>query len=377
MDSFVSAFPWDLLEGGPEAALDRLGGEVGVSGISVWVGVPPVHAVCLHGQGAGISKSDGGLFFLPSDDAYRGTRLRPILGHFSKSRCPLRAIQNSCRERGLAVRAVVSAARTGLIARRHEEFACKNVFGQPSLSTICLQNPDVQHYLIGLVGDMASNAEVRSVVLRDWWIGWAEAFDGSLTSARELGEIEKQLLGICFCESCFQKAEAEAAEPDTAHRHAKSLLNRLLMAAEPPTMSWKSIAAEYPALSAYCDVQRRSLAVLFQRIADGAGCQVLVDAEVPLSTMAVFEGREYSEALVRHVLSREVLSVLGKTRTNAGQNLHFPANYVISQGSDLVSQISHVATMGVASIELDNYSMLPESTLTILKQAIRFARRQA
>lgn len=377
MDAFVSAFPWDLLDGGPEAALDRLGGEVGVSGISIWVGVPPVHTVCLHGEGPGISKSDGGLFFLPSDDAYRGTRLRPILGHFSKSRCPLRVIQNSCRERGLAVRAVVSAARTGLITRRHEELACKNVFGQPSHSTICLQNPDVQHYLIGLVGDMASNAEVRSMVLRDWWIGWAEAFDGSLTSARTLSETEKQLLGICFCESCFQKGENEGADPAAAHRHAKTLLDRSLSFAESPNVTWKSVMAEFPALSAYCDVQRRSLAGLFQRIADGSGCQVLVDAEVSLSTTAAFEGREFSEAVVRPVLSREELFVLGNPTTNAVRHLRFPANYVILQGSDLVSQISQVAATGVSSIEIESYSMLPESTLTILKQAIRFARRQA
>ena len=38
--AFMAVYPWDLADEGLEGVLDRLRGEVGLTGLSLWVGAP-------------------------------------------------------------------------------------------------------------------------------------------------------------------------------------------------------------------------------------------------------------------------------------------------------------------------------------------------
>jgi len=46
-----------------------------------------------------------------------------------------------------------------------------------------------------------------------------------------------------------------------------------------------------------------------------------------------------------------------------------------ARGSGLVSTLSEAVRLGLTTVEIDNYGLLPESALVLIKQAIRFARR--
>jgi hypothetical protein len=52
--------------------------------------------------------------------------------------------------------------------------------------------------------------------------------------------------------------------------------------------------------------------------------------------------------------------------------VHNPRN---SGGPDLVSALARAAEVGFAAAEIDGFDRLPDSWLTTVKQAVRFARR--
>ena len=129
LKAFLTAYPWDLIDEGVDAVLDRLHGEVGISGVSVWVASPPVVQLRVRDVGPRVVRSRGGLFFHPDEQPYAATRCKPIVSGWVKGRHPLTRIAEACAERAMDLRVIVSAAMTGRLAQRHAEMACKNVFG--------------------------------------------------------------------------------------------------------------------------------------------------------------------------------------------------------------------------------------------------------
>jgi len=200
----LTAYPWDLIDEREEAVLDRLRGEIGVTGLSLWVASPPVRQLRVRDVEPRIFSTRGGLFFRPSDEPYTGTRCKPLASGWHKGSDPLARIADACADRSLDLRAVVSATATGRVAQRHPEMACKNVFGAVSDTGLCLANPDVQSYLCGLVTDLSGRYQLTGVSIADFALAWPEAWNQDLRCGVPLDDMARSLLGICFCESCHQ-----------------------------------------------------------------------------------------------------------------------------------------------------------------------------
>ena len=273
---FLTAYPWDLLDGDLGATLDRLHGEVGVTGVSVWVGLPPITHLRMRDVEPRVFRTRGGLFFHPDEQHYVATRCKPIVSSWHKTRNPLATIAESCLERALELRVILSAAATGRIAQRHPEMACKSAFGGESHLSVCLANPDVQTYLCGVVTDLSSNYEIKELTIADFALAWAEASAPELRVAAPPGETERSLLSTCFCESCHQRAAGAGVDVAAARRTVRTLLQSTFESGTTEDQRLDTVLPDNTPLAEYGNWRAEELAslgrsagVLLAGIADG------------------------------------------------------------------------------------------------------------
>jgi hypothetical protein len=377
--ALMTAYPWDLIDEGPRAVLDRLHGEVGITGLSLWVAAPPITQFRVRSVVPRVFRTRGGLFFHPSEEPYAGTRCKPVMSGSYKGRDPLARILESSAEYELELRALVSAARTGRLAQRHPEMACKNVFGIPSHHGVCLMNPDVQSYLCALVADLSTRYDLAGVTLADFSSTWDEAFGPDLQVAVPLDDTDRFLLGICFCESCHQKARAAGVDASAAARTVRVLLEERLMGEQPVDAAPAALLAAHEPLGAYFHWRTSELADLLRQAKEACRCELLLNRRLADSGSEQLEPLDLSipDAVVFRLGSPEQLPpamIPDVIRSELALSESWATG---PHDAALVSTLTEASRRGFAGVEMYNYGLMTDSALTLIKQAIRFARRTA
>ncbi len=375
--AFLSAYPWDLIDEGVGAVLDRLYGEVGATGVSLWVAPPPLVQLRVRDVQPRVFRTRGGLFFHPDERHYCGTRCKPIVSGWVKTRNPLTRIAEACTESGMELRVIVSAAMTGRLAQRHSEMSCKNAFAAESQVSLCLANPDVQAYLCGLVTDLSSNYSLSGVTVTDFVIAWAEVYAGGLRAGMPLGEVEASLLSTCFCESCHQRATAAGVDVAMAQRSVQVILQRSMHAGVATDRRLDAIVADNEPLAAYYRWRTGELSSLLARLAKACRCELLLDRTLDGPAGEQHAGLDLSvpAAVIYRLHHPEELASAFCPAARRSE-FRLPEVFVIgSHAPDLVRTLSQAVELGFAGVVIDNYGLLPDSALTPIKQAIRFAKR--
>ncbi|MDO8630347.1 MAG: hypothetical protein Q7R41_07625, partial [Phycisphaerales bacterium] len=221
---FVSAYPWNLMERGLDKLLDRLRGEVGVTGLSVWAATPPLKQFRVRDVQPRLFCTDGGVFFQPSDRHGSGTGCRPLVSTWTRGGNPLATIAEQCARSDVRLRAILPAATTGQLALRYPEFACRNAFDDESGSAICLGNPDVQEYIVSLATDITCNYPVQELVLADFSVSWREAFSREMLLTAPLGDAERGVLSTCFCGACMRASEDAGVDVREARARVRAII---------------------------------------------------------------------------------------------------------------------------------------------------------
>lgn len=373
----VTAYPWDLIDEDPAKVLDRLHGEVGLSGVSVWAASPPVLQLRARDVSPRVFRTRGGLFFHPDERHYADTRCKPILSGWLKGRHHFKRIEQCCAERGMELCAIVSAGMTGRIAQRHPEMACKNAFDDASHAALCLANPDVQAYLCGLVADLSSSFQLAGLEVADFRIAWAEAFRDGLRSAVPPSDTFSALLSTCFCESCYQRASAVGVDVAMARRAVQTVLQGSFDIGVAVDGRIDVLLADNEPLAEYYHWRTRELESLLVRLADACRCDLLLSRRISGA-----EGHRHAEldlsapagVVTRIDQSDQLTSALssGARRNEVRLSERLAAE---RDGQELVTILARAAQLGFAGVQIDNYGLLPEGALTHIKQAIRFARR--
>jgi hypothetical protein len=377
--SLLTIYPWDLIDEGVEVVLDRLHGEVGITGLSLWVAAPPITQLRVHDVEPRVFRTRGGLFFQPSDEHYSGTRCKPILSGWLKGRNPLAKAAEDCAERAIELRAIISASATGRIAQRHPEMACKNVYGAESHSSVCPANPDVQAYLCGLAADLSSSYSLAALTVADFRLAWQEAWEADLRMAASLGNVERLLLGTCFCESCHQKAAVAGVDVPSVGRSVKLVLERCLEGSAGPRQDLGALLADNEPLAAYFRWRTDELSTLLRRMKAACRCELLLARTLKAPEREQLEG--FDLGIPDGVVTRlEAPNQIESVSTSGGRRseLWLPASFAVGPHvAELVGLLDQAVKLGFSAAEIDNYGVLPESALTPVKQTIRFARRSA
>lgn len=374
---FLVAYPWDLPAEDVGSVLDQLRGEVGVTGISLWSGVPPTIQLRAGARYPRVFRTRGGVFFQPAQRHYTQTRCQPIVSSWVTMGNPLAPIAKACAGRGLTLRVIVSAAATGLMAERYPEFACRNAFGDESRARLCPANAEVQTYLRGLTLDLSTSVGVTALTLVDFDIRWSDADD--LHAGILLGPLQRSLLAVCFCESCAQRSQNAGIDVESARRAVEQTVNLAFEQGPGEGTQLEVFFAEHESLAEHRHRQFEELTTLLRKLKETCRCDLLLKRTANDSGLDVANELDYSipSTVITRVDDTARLPIVTPLRARRNELQLAATSAVGPAASRLVGILPDAAKAGFIAVEIDHYGLLSESALTTLKQAIRFARRSA
>lgn len=354
------AYPTDLPHEGHGTILDRMQGELGLSGLAAWALSPPRLEPRPGETEPRIWSTRGGMFFQPDQACYESTRCKPMVADVAKGKNPLRWVSEACAARQWPLRVLVSAGAGGGMAHRHPEAACRNALGAASEVNVCLTNPDVQAFLVGTLTDLARHYAVAEMVITDFESVWGEAESAAPSSATI-----RHLLSHCFCPSCRQRAESDGFDLGSVRAQVARRVGELLDSWEEPAPSERALPR------AYLEWRVKSRAELWTRLARSVETPLMLDrGRHGDADAGVGEG---CPAIVHMTSGESPASIKGHPMALTEAVLD--AGLLGGDESGIVSLVSRAAEAGLRGVLVDHWGRLPERAVAALKGAVRFARR--
>lgn len=380
-DVHLLCYPWDVSESRADAVLDRVRGEIGATGLTVVAATRPVCQLrrC-PGASPRIFRSSGGLLFQPDKTRYDSTRCKPVTADWLKSRHPLQHLADACRKRDLPLRALIDTRRIGRMAERNPLFAMKSATGDPSPGCLCLTNSDVVEFFVAAIADLRSNYGVSRVELCDLDQPFrTDLLDGS-ESGHCLGTAGRELLAVCFCESCVQAARRNNVDVDAARHSAHQRLTTAIESGRRLEGSLADLLADDSALSAYVDDRRAAHDEVVQLLCKQAPADIALHvpghAESTAYLPSVAAGCSTVILDFDEIPSRlhDSFQLPSGVKLEARIPVHGPA---ATDPATLVMTLPRLVDAGLAGVTLDHFGAMSDAEMTAARQAVRFARRSA
>ncbi|MGQ9651853.1 MAG: hypothetical protein ACUVXJ_17250 [Phycisphaerae bacterium] len=384
----IWAYPWDLVDEGIDQALDRLKGEAAVTGVSLAVTYHSIEQLRPHPEvNPRTFRSPGGAQFQPVSEFYAATRLRPVVAPWLKKSNPLAAISQCCEKRGLKLRAWIVCCHGSATVARYPTFAMKDVFGDSSVNWLCPVNPDVREYLRALVKDLTTHYLFDTIELE------RPSFPEKLHSHAHhktgvvLGPVGEFLYNLCFCESCRQAAKRDGVNVEAAALAATEGLAAILSDSDSEASSRESFLSENPDLATFVDWRCGQVTSLVAMLKQTAECRVVVH-RVGNRYMTATDWRAVAgvcDGLLApcsfsgdDAMKTLVQEVCGDTSNLAGVELSFNAcSPQCPSAEAFVSAVAGAAKLGVRSVNIYNYGLLPLQRMEWIRRASRYAQREA
>ncbi|RIK66020.1 MAG: hypothetical protein DCC65_11310 [Planctomycetota bacterium] len=378
-----AAFPWDLTDEGPDAALARLAGELGVDGVTVAVVHPGIHE--LRGRPLGgrwAFRCGAAAHFQPDAPRYAAARIRPITAAWMKSRNPLEHIARIAERERLRLRVSIDPCRGRELVERFSHAACMDLFGEASDTRLCPSNPEVRAYIAALAEDLVSNYPVEAVELAGADFGDPSQARSLADSGVDLPPADRVLFSWCFCAACRQRAADSGVSAEAA---AAVLQDRLAAAARLEMRdhaTFADVIAGCPELAAYQRVRAESVTSLVRS----------VKAKCPYRVVYLLDG-DLTASGVDPVALADACDALNtsfdaghrSTELSAGHGAVLRKSVEVRltcrpplapDGPALVARTHEASQAGFDSITFENYGLTPEPCLDWVRQAVRYARRE-
>jgi hypothetical protein len=389
----IWCYLWDLEAEGIDRALDVIQGELGATGLSVAAVYHSVDELRPHdGVSPRWFRSAGGLHFQPDAARYRGTRARPAVAEWLKTRNPLERLSAACEKRGLALRAWVVCCHSSAMAARNPALATKDVFGASSETWLCPLNPDVQEYLRAVVEDLTHTYRVAAVELE------ACGFPGGYHTHKHEkigfapGPVGRLLLALCVCESCRQLAARDGIDVAAVERSATVDLEEILRnGAEPDRREPGGGVGKYltkrKPLEAFITWRSGRVAALVGqlRTACSGGLMALRSGEPLMTGAGPRQVAAQCDGLIAQAYRADE-DALERIAKQTAEETGSPGRVILGldacpgfakDAASLVRNVGRAAALGVAGVNFYNYGMIPPARLDWVKQAIRYGRREA
>ncbi|UCD28558.1 MAG: hypothetical protein JSV03_15990 [Planctomycetota bacterium] len=380
---------WDLVDEGIDKVLDRLQGEAGITGISVATFYHSVDQLRPH---AGVLPkrflSPGGAQFQPQADRYTGTRIKPAAASWLKKSNPLAKVAEACEKRKLALRGWTVCCHSSLMVSKYSNGAVKNVFGDIDPTWLCPINPDVREYLRAMVEDLSGNYPFETIELERPTFQERPHSHAHYKVGIELGEVGHWLSDLCFCESCRQAAVDDGIDAGAAAKAAGAALEKIFAGGDPLEQSIEEFMGDVPVLSDYVDWRCAKVASLVETIKQSCKCRIVVHraggrfvAAADFKTIGPYCDatlsncpHPYTDQTIDETVNEALKDTGEISHVELGFNAFSP---FCPDSATLVRSVSHVAKLGVPSVNIYNYGLIPLSRMEWIRRATRYAGREA
>lgn len=199
-DLTMFAFPADMVDEGPEAALDRIAG-AGMNGISLAALYHDGRDLLPHNPRRRIKFQEDGAAFFGFDDGKFGA-VHPIR---STGGTPFDTVRDAARKRGLSTTAWTVFLHNTSLGRRNPDAVTRNVYGDPQLTSLCPANPAAIAYSVAVAAALADNGVDAVNAEGLHYLPLEHGYHHERYFLR-VGPIDRLLLGICFCSHCCDRA---------------------------------------------------------------------------------------------------------------------------------------------------------------------------
>lgn len=292
----ASLYAWDIADEGIEHILDVLTTRAGVNSVYL-VGLMHNEKRPLHARH--YPHNPKRKHYIPEDsraywkpDMARYKRIKPMTSgrDFLKDRDWLQELIAAARKRKLKTGCEIShtIVDTEYARRELKDVLQRNVFGDPvgpfereqgRTALPCLNNPDVQDYVVALFSDLAVNYDIDFVqtCLVLFGPGFVAA-EGAPLANRAWQRLLGVAYGGCFCDSCKAKAEAEGLDWGATVRetqHLAKVAGKIGLDAEheralldEADFSEAELLVENEAFAAWLHFRKRSVTEMFKKVRD-------------------------------------------------------------------------------------------------------------
>lgn len=378
-------FPWDLDLEGYDESLARLAGDIGVDAVRVAAVHGGLHQ--LRPRAPEIVRAftcSATAHFQPDARRYADSRIRPIPAAWMKSRNPLEKIGEAAQKHRLVLRAAVTCCDAAAIVERHAHVACIDFFGRPNGSRICPSHPDVRAYLAALTDDLAANYPVSALEFDAADFGPSFAHRWFDQSFAEPADPRRVLFSWCFCAACVQRAADGGVDAADVRSAMNTLFQQWTRLKSPAKLTLSELLDENPVLAAYQAARIETVTSLIRLLRGRSKVPLNLELTSYGECAAAIPSRlaEHCDGFFAPLTSTGdepwfadlVETVGGPGRCDVGFCCYPPWT---KSGPALVTAVHRASQIGYKSVTFQNYGCAPEPCLDWVRQAIRYARREA
>jgi|GEM_PF-3896805 len=226
---FVEAYPWDVVSRSGQQRLERLRGEVGMTGVAICASMPPFVEMRRLGNRVDVLRSAGGLLYHPQEGAFSSLRCQPIAASIAEGLKAMPRALDVCDQLGLDVRFVASVLRCGGMARRYGELVAVNALGAKSQDCLCASHDDVRAYARNLAGSFRRLRKDSQIVVSDMVSGCDDVLCAPRNCDVTSLDLTRQgLLTWCFCDACVETARGEGVDVDRVQRTVQQTIGNAI-----------------------------------------------------------------------------------------------------------------------------------------------------
>ncbi|WP_396613829.1 hypothetical protein ACH9L7_18305 (plasmid) [Haloferax sp. S1W] len=377
MEFAIWAYPWDLLEEGPDRVATQLS-NLGIDELNLATNYHSVQAFSPHNPERRTFFARASSYFQPGSEF---GRLEPVPyeGMTGDWVDEIAAQLSDVRLNSWTV-----GCHNSRLGMRNPDVTLTTAHGDDLVFGLCPSNPDVQDYLTALVRDMAARDHFDRIELEtfDYFYGTGFGWHHQKIHA-QLGTLGEFLLGLCFCDHCRSTASDAGIDVEQARKTVADTFDSIVAGTVPADLSPELWLREHDTVADYVDIREETLADLYAELSSASGSTPLgyyVGAPEP--------GREWMvgadlERLSEHVdyyclpayeSSREAVMNAYRTVDALAPDvpLHvglLPGHPAIHDEATLVEIIDALRAEGVPRVSFYNYGLLPERSLDWIRAA--------
>lgn len=382
----IWAYPWDVLDVGPDSVSRELRERAGLNGINI---AAAYHAGRFFQPRSPHRKTflpeDGTVYFQPDPKLWADRRLTPQVAAIVAEGDVLRGLTVGRERSGLSVACWTVCLHNMRLGLRHPDACTRNAFGEPSLFNLCPSHPDVRAYATTLLRDLSIGyrpdiLQLETPGFMPYAHGYHHEKDGVGLSAED-----DFLLSLCFCDSCAEAARRAgvdaAAARSTVRRWIAEASERAVPAPRWPDFPARGPAtfADHPEVEAYVRWRFAPVTSLVADLRDATHPEVRIDVidDGWRGGSDLDSLKRSCDGVVFCAYDRTVEAVAADTaalhavlgtgvKLGVGMRLFHPE---MASADDVVARSSAAWRAGATELDYYNYGLIPAARLDWIRAA--------
>ena len=230
MHAAMYVYPWDLAEEGVETVAGRLR-HASLDTITVAASYHAGKFLRPHApQRKVYFPEDGTVYFRPRMERYG--HIKPRVNTMVAEFDALRMLEREAP--GLRRIAWTVGLHNTPLGMQHPEMVARTVFGDPLYNSLCPSHPAVREYLVALCTDLGTDHALSGIAIEaPGWQAFRHGYHHEFELI-ELGPRAETMLGMCFCDACRGRAEADGIDADRLRARTRSELEDFLLHGRQP-----------------------------------------------------------------------------------------------------------------------------------------------